>query len=96
LSIGDAEFEGNIANAQVFDAKRHLDNPGARRLEIEDALVVTLKKHGIVLPPSFFTVMSNFKPKYPSPHVVPPAASTPKPNDDDPIGSGGFITPAPK
>ena len=68
LSVGEAEFEGNLANARVFDAKRHLSDPKARRLEVEDALVVTLKKHEIALPQTFFAVGGNFKPKYPPPH----------------------------
>jgi hypothetical protein len=68
LPRGEAEFEGNLDNARVFDAKRHLDDPNARRLEVEDALVVTLKKNGITLPKTFLTVGSDFKPKYPPPH----------------------------
>jgi hypothetical protein len=34
-------------------------------LEVEDAMAVTLKKNGIELPDSFFTVASNFQPKLP-------------------------------
>ena len=41
LSQGDAEFEGNLDHARVFDVRRHLSDPNARRLEVEDALVVT-------------------------------------------------------
>jgi hypothetical protein len=37
----------------------------AQRVWVEHALAVTLKKNGIELPDSFFTVLSNFKPKYP-------------------------------
>ena len=75
LSMGDDEFEGNLDNARVFDARRHLTDPTARRLEVEDVLVVTLKKHGITLPDAFFTVGSDFKPKYPPPGPT----STPTP-----------------
>jgi len=67
LPKGEAEFEGNLDNARVADAKRHLKDPNAPRLEVEDALAVTLKKNGIELPDSFFTVGSDFKPKYPPP-----------------------------
>ena len=62
LSLGEAEFELNLDNARVVDAKDHVHNPNAPRLEVEDALAVTLKKNGIELPDSFFTVGSNFKP----------------------------------
>ena len=64
LSIGEAEFEGNLDNARVADAERHARDPNARRLEVEDALFVTLKKNGIILPRSIFTVAKDFKPKH--------------------------------
>ena len=41
-------------------------NPSARRLEVEDAMFVTLKKNGIVLPESFMYVGDKFHPKFPS------------------------------
>lgn len=63
VPIGEAEFEGNLDNARVADAVRHSKDPSARRLEVEDALFVTLKKNGIVLPQTFFTVAKDFKPK---------------------------------
>ena len=63
LPIGEAEFEANLAAARVADAKRHAADHNARRLEVEDALFVTLKKNGIVLPKSIFGVMKDFKPK---------------------------------
>jgi hypothetical protein len=59
------EFERNLALARVFDADRVLKNPDARRLEVEDAMFVTLKKNDIILPKSFMTVMKDFKPKNP-------------------------------
>jgi hypothetical protein len=64
-TIGMVEFELNLARARVADAKRAAQNPNARRLEVEDAMAVTLKKNGIDLPDSFFTVNKNFKPKHP-------------------------------
>ena len=64
-TIGMVEFERNLALARVFDAKRVEQDPNARRLEVEDAMIVTLRKNGIELPPSFLTVASNFKPKLP-------------------------------
>jgi hypothetical protein len=68
LPLGEAAFEGNLDHARVFDAQRHLNDPSARRLEVEDAMVVTLKKNGMALPDGFFSIGSNFKPKYPPPH----------------------------
>ena len=68
LPIGEAEFEGNLAIARVADA---LSDPKAPRLEVEEALAVTLKKNGIELPGSFFTVASKF---------LPPIAPPPPPS----------------
>ena len=93
ITVGMAEFTRNVARARVADAKRIAKDPNAQRLDVEDAMAVTLKKNGIELPHSFFTVGRNFKPKYPSPDAVSHAAPQPKPSDDDPIGSGGFISP---
>ena len=65
MPLGMIEFENNLALARVADAKRVIKDPSARRLEIEDAMIVTMRKNGIELPPSFLTVAGNFKPKYP-------------------------------
>jgi hypothetical protein len=65
MSLGMTEFERNLALARVSDAKRAQGDPNARRLEVEDALFVTLKKNGIELPDSFFAANSNFRPKLP-------------------------------
>ena len=54
-----------LARARVADAKRPANDPNARRLEVEDAMIVTLRKNGIELPPNFLTVASGFKPKLP-------------------------------
>jgi hypothetical protein len=63
-TIGSVEFEINLARARAFDADRVLKNPNARRLEVEDAMIVTVKKNGIELPPSFLNVSKDFKPKH--------------------------------
>jgi hypothetical protein len=65
ISLGLNEFESNLDRARVFDARRAEEDPGARRLEVEDAMIVTLRKNGIELPPAFLTVASTFKPQYP-------------------------------
>ena len=64
-SHGIIEFELSLARAREADARRALNAPNAARLEVEDAMAVTLKKHGIELPDTFFTVASAFRPKYP-------------------------------
>jgi hypothetical protein len=65
LSDGEIAFEENLDRARVADVKKHAEDPSARRLEVEDALFVTLKKAGVVLPQSFFVVGKDFKPKHP-------------------------------
>jgi hypothetical protein len=64
ISLGMTEFQKNLARARLADVERVGKEPNARRLEVEDALAVTLKKNGIDLPRSFFTVMKDFKPKH--------------------------------
>jgi hypothetical protein len=65
VSIGMSDFMVDLAKARLADAKRAGQDPSARRLEVEDAMFVTLKKNGIQLPDSFFTIASNFNPKFP-------------------------------
>jgi len=91
---GEAEFENNLALARVASGA---SGPKESRATVEDAFAVTLKKNGIELPGSFFTVASKFLPPIvPAPRLktASPGASRPAPSDDDdPIGPGGFITP---
>lgn len=49
LSMGLAELESNVARARVADLDRLKNDPKAKRLDVEDALFVTLKKNGIEL-----------------------------------------------
>jgi hypothetical protein len=65
VPLGMGEFRMNLARARLADIKRVEANPSSRRLEVEDAMVVTLRKIGIELPKTFFDVGKNFKPKYP-------------------------------
>jgi len=65
--IGMVEFEVNLARVRVVDAKNAAKNPNAPRLEVEHAMILTLKDNGIILPPSFMTVNSGFKPKHSPP-----------------------------
>jgi len=65
ISLGLEEFETNLAQARIFDAETHAKDHNAQRVEVEDAMAITLKKNKIDLPDSFFTVNSNFRPKLP-------------------------------
>jgi hypothetical protein len=65
ISIGMSDFMLALAKARLADAQRAEKDPNARRVSVEDAMAVMLKKlHGIELPQSFFTVNKNFKPKH--------------------------------
>ena len=105
--IGMVEFERNLALARVADTQRAERDPNAHRLEVEDAMLVTLQKNNIPLSQGFVkafrAINAGFRTKNgpivaPTPvlRAAPPATSHPKPDDDDPIGPGGFITPPPK
>jgi len=47
LPIGEAEFELNLDSARVRDAEKHAQNHDAPRVQVETALISTLKKNGI-------------------------------------------------
>jgi len=64
VPLGMTEFSRNLDRARLADAKRAAVDPNARRLEVEDAMFVTLKANNIQLPDSFFAVMKDFKPKH--------------------------------
>lgn len=49
MAVGLVEYEQNEARARVFDAERAEKDPNAERLDVEDALFVTLKKNNIGL-----------------------------------------------
>ena len=66
-TLGMVEFETNLALARVNDAKHAAEHPNDPRLEVEDAMFVTLEQNHIELPDAFFTVASNFHPKFPPP-----------------------------
>ena len=66
--IGSVEFESNLARARAADLRNLQKDPRAARLEVEDAMAVTLKKNGIPLPTTFYTVANDFRPKLPPSH----------------------------
>jgi len=65
VSVGMAEFYRNLARARVADVQNAAKNPNVQRIDVEDAMAVTLQKNGIELPDSFFSVNANFRPKLP-------------------------------
>jgi hypothetical protein len=68
-SIGMSQFMLDVAKARLADAQRALKDPNAHRLEVEDAMLITLKKNNIPMPQDFIrdfrAINSNFRPKYP-------------------------------
>jgi hypothetical protein len=71
LPIGEAELEGNLVNARVRDAQKHIQNPDAPRIQVETALALTLSKNGVQITPdfvrSFMQLTGTFKPKHTPP-----------------------------
>jgi hypothetical protein len=69
LPIGEAELEGNLANARVRDAEKHIQNPDAPRVQVETALISTLRKNGIEISADFikdlFQLTGTFQPQSP-------------------------------
>jgi hypothetical protein len=80
LPVGDAELELNLANARVRDAEKHIQNPAAPRVQVETALISTLKKNGIDISTDFikglFQQTGTFQPKH-----TPPAKEEKKKDD---------------
>lgn len=66
--VGVVELESNIARARLADIRNLEKDQNAQRLEVEDAMAVTLKKNGIQLPTTFYTIASGFHPKLPPQH----------------------------
>jgi hypothetical protein len=68
-TIGVVEFQMNLALAREADVKRAAQDPNAHRLEVEDAMLVTLKKNNILLSEDFIrafrAINSGFRPKLP-------------------------------
>jgi len=66
MPLGMIAFEENLDQARLADAEKHAKDHNAPRLEVEHAMIVTLKRNDIILPKRFMTVGNNFKPKHPS------------------------------
>ena len=65
IPLGMIAFEENLDRARLVDAERHAKDHNVRRLEVEDVMIVTLKRNDIILPLSFMHVADNFRPKFP-------------------------------
>ena len=59
ISDGLAELEGNIDQLRVHDDERVAKDPKARRLDVEVALLVTLKKNNIPITQPFVNAVNN-------------------------------------
>ena len=59
FALGIAEYQMNEAKGRVFDLERVKKDPKARRLDVEDAWFVTLKKNGIDLSKEAATALLN-------------------------------------
>jgi hypothetical protein len=108
LPVGEAELELNLAASRVRDDEKQIKNHDAPRVQVEVALAIVLKKNGFAITSEFIRALmqqtgtfqrslvslkQNVVLPLPPQRTAPPAASHPAPADDDPIGSGGFITP---
>jgi len=69
FTLGMVEFQRNLARARVADSERVAKEPNAHRLEVEDAMLVTLKKNNLQLSEGFIrrfrATTSGFRPKLP-------------------------------
>ena len=65
MSVGMLELEANIDNVRVLDADRYAKDHSVQRLEVEQAMALTLKRNGIVMPKAFMHVNDGFKPRDP-------------------------------
>jgi hypothetical protein len=65
MSIGMLILEENIDRARVSDAERYAKDHNAQRLEVEHAMLLSLKKKGIVLGKEYMNVNQGFKPHDP-------------------------------
>jgi hypothetical protein len=77
-TIGMVELELNLAALSKADADNLVRDPNAKPLQVELAMIATLRANGIILPKSFMHVGDNFQPHDPlSPPRTPPPTITP-------------------
>ena len=74
-TVGMVELELNLSAVRKTDADNLVKNPNARLMQVEIAMIATLKNNGIVLPRAIMRVGDNFRPKdplSPPPTFAPP------------------------
>lgn len=64
-STGMLQFDLLLDRARIADLERIKKDPQATRLEVEHAMILTLQKNGMELPPTFMHVADKFRPKVP-------------------------------
>jgi hypothetical protein len=81
LSLGEGEFELNLANERVHAAQKMIDQPNAPPVQVGTAMLGTLMNNGIKITPdfvkSFQQLTSTFKPKHPPPSHTPETPAPP-------------------
>lgn len=65
MTIGMLQFQENLDRARLLDAQNYAKNRDTTRLEVEHAMILTLKKNGMEVPQSFMHVADTFRPKSP-------------------------------
>lgn len=65
IPTGMQEFETYLANVRVLDAERYARSHDVARLEVEQAMTLTLRRNGVSVPPGFMDVADGFRPKLP-------------------------------
>ena len=65
IPIGMQEFETYLANVRALDAERYTKSHDIARLKCEQAMMLTLRRNGVSVPPEFMHAADGFRPKLP-------------------------------
>ena len=63
ITLGMVELELNMSVVRQADADNLVKNPNAKPVQVEIAMILTLKNNGIILPKNFIHVGDSFQPK---------------------------------
>jgi hypothetical protein len=63
ITVGMVELELNMSVVRQTDADNLVKNPNAKPVQVEIAMILTLKNNGIIMPKSFIHVGDSFQPK---------------------------------
>jgi hypothetical protein len=73
LTEGEKLFKKNLDSLRTKDAQKHYSDPNAPRVQVEAALMATLKENKITLPTDeikeLLQMSSRFKPRFPADQV---------------------------